>query len=108
MAEKSRLRIATTTFGWAMVILAVAAWFFWTAYATEVPWMERLSPHGVGTVTATSWLAAPCLLLLLAIMLVRFRGARPAALLGWAASLPLFAALFLVAYNYSYCSFPAC
>jgi hypothetical protein len=103
MMAKTGLRAGFTVFGWAMTILAGTAMFFWLAYATEVPWMERMGANGTGTAIATAWMVAPVLLGLIAVMLYRFRDARLPVLLGWAASLPLFAGLYAVAYSYSYC-----
>jgi hypothetical protein len=108
VAENLRLRAGTTVFGWAMAILAAAAGLFWTADVTEVAWMEGMGGNGTGTVIATSWMAAPFLLVLLAVALVRFRNARSAVLLGWVASLPMAVALYVAAYSYSYCSIPGC
>jgi hypothetical protein len=91
-----------------MVVLAGTALFYLLAYAVEVPWMERMGSNGTGTAIATAWLTAPALLLLIAVMLIRFRETRLPALLGWTASLPLFAGLFAATYSLAYCSIPGC
>ncbi|MEV6348119.1 hypothetical protein [Actinoplanes sp. NPDC051851] len=108
MIENPRLRSAGTTFTWAMVILVITVGFFWTAYVTEVPWMERMADDGTGTLIATALMAVPVLVVLGAVMHVRFPGQRPAAALGLLASLPVFGALYYVAYNYTVCSIPGC
>ena len=102
------MRTGMTVFGWALMLLIATALFFGTADAVEVPWMQRMGSNGTGTVIATAWMTAPLLLLLLVVALVRFRGARPAVLLGWVVSLPLFAALYVAAYDFSYCPVPGC
>lgn len=108
MVETPRWRAAFTVFGWATAILVATACFFWTALAVEVPWMQRVGGHGTGTVTATFWLTAPFLVILLGAAFLRFRDARWAVLLGWSASLPLFAALYAAGYSYSHCAVPGC
>jgi len=108
MVAKTGLRAGFTVFGWAMALLAGTAMFFWVASATEVPWMERMGANGTGTTIATAWMVVPVLLALAVVMLLRFREARLPVMLGWLASLPLFAGLYALAYSYSYCSVPGC
>lgn len=108
MTTVSGWRVGFTSFRWALALLIAMALFFWAADVTEVPWMERMGANGTGTVIATAWLTAGALLLLVAAVLVYFRDARLPALLGWAASLPLFVALYAVTYSYSYCAIPGC
>jgi hypothetical protein len=108
MVAKTGVRAGFTVFGWAVTILVGTAMFFWVASATEVPWMERMGANGTGTTIATAWMVAPVLLGLVVVMLLRFRDARLPVMLGWVASLPLFAGLYAVAYSSSYCSIPGC
>ncbi|MBB2946783.1 hypothetical protein FB565_006551 [Actinoplanes lutulentus] len=103
MTGTSRLRTAGGTFTWALVIMVIAAWFFYMAAGSETAWMENLTDDGTGTAVATAAIVVPFLLVLLGVRLFLFRSARLAVVLGWAASLPLFLGLYLAARDAVYC-----
>ncbi|MEU4155020.1 hypothetical protein [Actinoplanes sp. NPDC026670] len=93
------MRVTASVFGRTMWVVAGAIPFWYTAYASEVAWMEDLTENGTGTVFATAGLWAVFLVLFLAAMLWRFPRARTAAVAGWALSLLPAAALVVWAYS---------
>ncbi|MFF0379102.1 hypothetical protein [Actinoplanes missouriensis] len=99
MTGTSRVRTATGTFTWAAVILLIASWFFFMAASVETPWIDNMTADGTGPLVVTIAMTVPFLLVLLGVRLFLYRTARTAVLLGWAASIPLFAALTVVAHD---------
>ncbi|MBO3736751.1 hypothetical protein [Actinoplanes flavus] len=102
IGDERGLRVAASVFGRTLWVIAGAVPFFYMVAGAEVAWMERLSDNGTGSVIGTALIWAVLLALFLGAMLFRFRGARIAAVSGWALSLLPAVGVFALLYGYMY------